>query len=582
MSNRTFVAPSDDSLRAAMQLAGPDEAKGMWMMPYDVLRTAQGAGAYPGTMPVYASVPTIGLPAEDALHLAQFLRFAAAEGQLPGLENGQLPPGYLPLTAANGFADLVAFTLRAATAVAAQDGELPALMPAAIPSSSASASSSGSSGSSGLSGSSAGTTSSLDRGQRGRRERGWCPHAWSDPDSRGDRLAERLLDPRGRPAGHHRCLVLVDGWLGAADPAADRVGLRARRRTDPRRLLGRPPAASVAMRAAGTRTRAAGTLVRATETLRRHRAGRDDVRVDRLSASDVVRPGSTAPPRRRADSEPLPLGVAIAVRACLTCALLAAAMVGYLLWVSALPQARSQEQLYGQLREQLALATAPVGGAIEPGVPVALIEAPSIGLRQVMVEGTASDQMRHGPGHRRDTPLPGQPGAAVVYGHSVAYGGPFGSIVWLLPGDIITVTTGQGPFTYQVTGVRRAKDPLPPPLQAGHSRLILVTAEGDGWRHDWAPDHVVYVDAAMSGDTVLGPAGRPASIPTSEKAMQGDPDAFIPLVLWLQLLGASAAAATWARIRWGGIQTWVVGVPVLLVGVWGAMDSAAQLLPNLL
>ena len=38
------------------------------------------------------------------------------------------------------------------------------------------------------------------------------------------------------------------------------------------------------------------------------------------------------------------------------------------------------------------------------------MQIPAIGLHDVViVEGTDSGDLRDGPGHRRDTPLPGQP-----------------------------------------------------------------------------------------------------------------------------------------------------------------------------
>jgi sortase A len=223
----------------------------------------------------------------------------------------------------------------------------------------------------------------------------------------------------------------------------------------------------------------------------------------------------------------------------------------------------------------------PIGGEIEAGTPVALIEAPSIGLRQVVVEGTTSGVMRDGPGHRRDTPLPGQPGTSVVYGHSAAFGGPFRSITDLQTGDKITATSGLGIFEYEVMGVRRAKDPLPVPVQKGGGRLTLVTAEADGWRHGWAPTETVYVDAKLNGDSQLGWPGRPTSVPVPEKAMQADPDALVPLVFWLQAFLAAALATTWARARWGGLQSWFVGLPVLFACLWGTVETLAQFLPNL-
>jgi sortase A len=281
----------------------------------------------------------------------------------------------------------------------------------------------------------------------------------------------------------------------------------------------------------------------------------------------------------------LPPVTAVVVRVCLVAAVLALATFCYVLWFSALPQAQAQARLYGQLRAELSElsdTTAPLGGQIRAGDPVALIEAPDIGLRQVVVEGTASSQLSAGPGHRRDTPLPGQPGVSVLYGHSTAFGAPFGRLASLRPDETITVTTGQGQFHYRVTDVRRAQDPLPVALRGSAGRLTLVTAEGDGWRTGWAPDHVLYVDADLVDPAQPGLPSRPAAVPTAEKAMQTDPYALIPLVLWLQGLVAAALAVTWARLRWGRRQTWLVGLPVLLACAWGALEAGSFLLPNLL
>ncbi|MGO8876050.1 MAG: hypothetical protein ACLQNG_09850 [Acidimicrobiales bacterium] len=124
----TFVAPDDASLRAAVALLKPDKLSGTWPIPYLEMSTSDaGAAAYPGTMVVYAAVPTSGLPAESAKDYASLLQYAATAGQQPGLGVGQLPPGYLPMTKANGLAGLADYTLGAVADVAAQNGELPSM-----------------------------------------------------------------------------------------------------------------------------------------------------------------------------------------------------------------------------------------------------------------------------------------------------------------------------------------------------------------------------------------------------------------------------------------------------------------------
>ena len=131
---RTFVAPDDDSMRAAVAALKPDETTRSWPLSYSALRDDPStAGAYPGAMLVYAQVPTSGLPVHEAKAFATFLRFAVTDGQKPGYGNGQLPPGYLPLTAANGLGALVAYTQRAADAVESQDGSVPDLVSTGVP-----------------------------------------------------------------------------------------------------------------------------------------------------------------------------------------------------------------------------------------------------------------------------------------------------------------------------------------------------------------------------------------------------------------------------------------------------------------
>lgn len=122
-TGRTFASPTDASLRAAAKMLEPNGRAGSWVLPYDQLRTASGGeGAYPGTMLVSTAIPTKGLPTKDAQRYAKFLRFAVTQGQRSGLGNGELPPGYLPLTSSDGMGSLAQYTQLAADAVEAQKG----------------------------------------------------------------------------------------------------------------------------------------------------------------------------------------------------------------------------------------------------------------------------------------------------------------------------------------------------------------------------------------------------------------------------------------------------------------------------
>jgi hypothetical protein len=126
----TYVSGDDAGLKAAAALFKRDKAAKTWTVSYGALRSSAGTTAYPGTLPVFADVPTTGLAAKDAAHLATLLTYVAGPGQDRGLLNGELPPGYLPLTKANGLDAFARYTVRAAAAVKAQKGFVPSLNPA--------------------------------------------------------------------------------------------------------------------------------------------------------------------------------------------------------------------------------------------------------------------------------------------------------------------------------------------------------------------------------------------------------------------------------------------------------------------
>lgn len=94
--------------------------------------------------------------------------------------------------------------------------------------------------------------------------------------------------------------------------------------------------------------------------------------------------------------------------------------------------------------EDIALLTPRAGEALGS------IEIPDIGLERNIVEGIRRNDLRQGPGHYPDSPLPGQPGNVAIAGHRSTYGEPFRDLHLLEPGDLIKVTTFQGESFYQV------------------------------------------------------------------------------------------------------------------------------------
>jgi sortase A len=275
---------------------------------------------------------------------------------------------------------------------------------------------------------------------------------------------------------------------------------------------------------------------------------------------------------------------------------------GYLLLLTPISQRADQEALYDQLRGAIAEGISPYLGrsgsddgtiqrevpgiyadnedsVIPAGAPVAVLDIPSIGVRQVVVEGTSSGDLRLGPGHRRDTVLPGQKGVSLIYGRTTTFGGPLHLLPTLTPGAELTVVTFQGSFTFRVEGVRRAGDPLPDPqpVKAGGSRLTMVTAEGDNILQ---PGRTVFVDAMLRGDAQPA-ATHPKLIPAEERSLASDRPALLSLVLWLQGLVLLVGFMAWARIRWGRWETYLVCVPAVLAVLWNVYEATARLLPNL-
>ena len=271
--------------------------------------------------------------------------------------------------------------------------------------------------------------------------------------------------------------------------------------------------------------------------------------------------------------------------------ILSLSLLGFAVYIgllSSLHHDRAQRTAYANFRTTLALATAPTG-QFQPehpkkllalGTPVAVLSIPTLHLNEVVFEGTTGSVLERGPGHLRNTPLPGQAGTSELMGRAFIYGGVFGGIARLQPGDTFTVTTGQGKHSYQVIDVRRGGDPAAPAVEAGRGRLILATADGNLF----APSGTVRVDADLtsavqpSAPLALGKA----QLSPAEQAMATDSAAWYSLVLWAQGLFVAAALITWAGSQWGRWQTWIVAVPVLTFFGLATADQAARLLPNLM
>jgi len=260
-------------------------------------------------------------------------------------------------------------------------------------------------------------------------------------------------------------------------------------------------------------------------------------------------------------------------------------LVFNLLLFSPLRHARDQQVSYASFRSDLAYAIAPIGstantgGLVPLGAPVALLQIPALGINEVVLEGSTSVVLMSGPGHMRNSVLPGQVGHSVVMGRATSFGGPFSAIGDLQPGTEFTAVTGQGEHTYKVTAIRLNGE-KPTALAPGEGRLTLVTAAGS----PYLPSGLVQVDAVLTSDS----AARTDAVPSAaymspaEAPLAGDNSAAVGLLLWSALLLGAAVLLVWMSTRWGTWQTWVVAVPVVTALGVAVTNHIIMFLPNLI
>jgi sortase A len=129
-----------------------------------------------------------------------------------------------------------------------------------------------------------------------------------------------------------------------------------------------------------------------------------------------------------------------------------------LMWqepVSALVQERQQSKL-----EQALVDPPPRVLKKEPlrGDAIGRIEMPAIGVKDYVVEGTDTGNLRKGPGHYPETPLPGERGTVAIAGHRTTYGAPFRKIDQLKHENVIKLDMPYGRYVYRVERTKIVDD----------------------------------------------------------------------------------------------------------------------------
>ena len=314
--------------------------------------------------------------------------------------------------------------------------------------------------------------------------------------------------------------------------------------------------------------------------------------------------------------------------------------VAYQLWGTGLQTQAAQERLRADLEQQLAEARDQAGGGdgtttvpdasvedpgtvedpgdlvAQPGAApgdgrpaetadlgvtwgdaIGQIEIERIGVDFVYIEGVDLSLLTDGPGHFPSTAFPGQPGNAALAGHRTTYMAPFNRIDEVEPGDLVTITTVQGTFTYEVMaqpdglGHRIVgPDAIEITEDKGDNRLTLMACHPK-----YSAAQRIVVEAQLVGNpaeatapsdpgelTELPSLGEGGDAAAQRLLASGDDAARLPALLWslaalAVLFAAWLVGRIWRKARW---PAYLVGLPIFAVLLWQSFEWINRALPG--
>ncbi|HEY8526358.1 MAG TPA: class E sortase [Acidimicrobiales bacterium] len=303
-------------------------------------------------------------------------------------------------------------------------------------------------------------------------------------------------------------------------------------------------------------------------------------------------------------------------RSCISAGVLTLLFVVYQLWGTGLREAQAQNALEDEFAEMIgdvpsdpisdgeaSSTTSTTFGPPPPppdeGDAVARIRIPDIGVDKIVVEGVTLDDLKRGPGHYPETPMPGQPGNAAIAGHRTTYGAPFNRIDELDNGDEILITTAQGSFRYEVSGQQIVSpDQVEVLNDFGDNRLTLTACHPK-----YSASQRIVVTATLVGPAAPAPAqpaggANPGALPGAEGEARGgrsDEAASGQTIdgaglsgegasAWPAVLLAAACAFVWIAawvlgMLWRRWPAYAVCLPLFLVMLFYFFESFSRLLP---
>jgi sortase A len=219
----------------------------------------------------------------------------------------------------------------------------------------------------------------------------------------------------------------------------------------------------------------------------------------------------------------------------------------YLYAFTPLTAIRNQHRLLQSLTGQPTAVFKLTNGRVPAdGHPVAVLDIPALGEKQVVVSGTSPADLQQGPGLLAHSAVPGEPGNAVIAGRRVTYGGPFGRLASVAPGDLIHVVDGAGTFTFR--SVKTELVPLGGRIRvasAHNAWLTLVTANSSVH-----PNAQTVVVAKLMGRPAVAVRSSEVGSPSVHLSFGGD------------------QAAGWLALAWAAVFLFIVGCTLLAVRRW--------------
>lgn len=220
----------------------------------------------------------------------------------------------------------------------------------------------------------------------------------------------------------------------------------------------------------------------------------------------------------------------------------------------------------------------PLAPIAQEGDPIAQIRIPRIAVDTIVVQGIDRSDLRRGPGHYPDTPLPGQVGNAAIAGHRTTYGAPFGNLDQLEEGDRIFTRTAQGSFTYEVYEANLVVKPTDVQvLEPDRFRPATLTLTTCNPKYSAAQRLVV--KAVLQEDPL--PAQHVSKNPKLTKAgLSGEESSKLPTLIAGLIAGAIGLLWWLLFHRHPSLMNWLVGAVPFAVALFVFYALLERVLPS--